>query len=60
MDEAGLAEVPVVVGGIIPPADVESLFEEGALEVFPPNTNLLEIAPRIRRILPNASETAYG
>jgi len=60
MDEAGLAEVPVVVGGIIPPADVESLFEEGALEVFPPNTNLLEIAPRIRRILPTASETAYG
>lgn len=51
MDQAGLGEVPIVVGGIIPPADVEALREEGAVEVFPPNTNLLEIGSRIRSIL---------
>jgi len=52
MDESGLTEVPIVVGGIIPPADVATLLEQGASEVFPPNTNLLEIPERIRRILP--------
>lgn len=60
MDDAGLAEVPIVVGGIIPPADVSSLLEEGAVDVFPPNTNLLELAPRIRRILPATSKASNG
>lgn len=53
MDERGLSEVPIAVGGIIPPADVATLLEQGASEVFPPNTNLLEIPERIRRILPH-------
>ncbi len=34
--EAGLAHIPVVVGGIIPPADGEQLKAEGAAAVYTP------------------------
>jgi (2R)-ethylmalonyl-CoA mutase len=34
--EAGLAEVPVVVGGIIPEPDAESLCAAGVARVFTP------------------------
>jgi ethylmalonyl-CoA mutase len=33
---AGIADVPVVVGGIIPPADAELLLEEGVARVYTP------------------------
>lgn len=51
MDQAGLDEIPIVVGGIIPPADIEMLLEKGAQEVFLPNTNLLEIPDSVQRAL---------
>jgi len=44
--EAGLAEVPVVVGGIIPDADAEVLRETGVARVFTPKdfalTNIMD------------------
>ncbi len=36
MKAAGLARVPVVVGGIIPPADAEALRTEGVAAVYTP------------------------
>ena len=36
MKEAGLGDVPVVVGGIIPPQDAETLKEAGVAEVYTP------------------------
>jgi (2R)-ethylmalonyl-CoA mutase len=36
MREAGLTDVPVVVGGIIPPADADALKAKGVAAVFTP------------------------
>jgi ethylmalonyl-CoA mutase len=36
MREAGIGDVPVVVGGIIPPADAEALIESGVARVYTP------------------------
>ena len=36
MREAGLGDVPVVVGGIIPPADAEQLKAAGVAAVYTP------------------------
>ena len=36
MREAGIADVPVVVGGIIPPADAEALIAAGVTRVYTP------------------------
>lgn len=51
LDGMGLDDVPIVVGGMVPPGDVTALRRAGAADVFPPSTNLLEIAPRIERVL---------
>ena len=50
LDESDLETVPIVVGGIVPPNDVGKLREVGAADVFPPNTNLLEIPDRVRKV----------
>jgi len=44
-------EIAVVVGGTIPPRDIEPLEKLGAAAVFPTGTPLAEIAPKIRRLL---------
>ena len=36
MREAGLDHIPVVVGGIIPPADAENLRAQGVAAVYTP------------------------
>ncbi len=36
MRKAGIGDVPVVVGGIIPPADAEALIESGVARVYTP------------------------
>jgi len=36
MKEAGAADVPVVVGGIIPPQDADALKQSGVAEVYTP------------------------
>jgi (2R)-ethylmalonyl-CoA mutase len=36
MKEAGLDDVPVVVGGIIPPADASALKSAGVAQVYTP------------------------
>ncbi|WP_224388023.1 methylmalonyl-CoA mutase [Pseudonocardia sp. ICBG1293] len=42
--ELGRADIMVVVGGVIPPADVPELLEMGAAAVFPPGTVIAEAA----------------
>jgi methylmalonyl-CoA mutase C-terminal domain/subunit len=51
LDDLGLEAVPIVVGGIIPPGDVTEMHEAGAVAVFPPNSNLLDIPIQLRALL---------
>ena len=48
LSERGLGDVLVVVGGIIPKADAERLMESGVARVFPPGSQVSEIAKFIR------------
>ncbi|MCW5725433.1 MAG: methylmalonyl-CoA mutase [Maricaulaceae bacterium] len=43
----GLGEVPIIVGGVVPPEDVMVLRQMGAAEVFPPGTVIAEAALRM-------------
>ena len=49
LDLAGAADIPVVVGGIIPPADAASLLAQGVAAVFTPAD--FGITPIIGRIV---------
>jgi methylmalonyl-CoA mutase len=40
LEREGRADIMIVVGGVIPPADYEPLFEAGAKAVFGPGTNI--------------------
>lgn len=55
LDTRGLEDVPIVVGGIIPPGDIEPLRAAGAVDVFPPNTNLLAVPDRVRAAIEGGS-----
>jgi methylmalonyl-CoA mutase C-terminal domain/subunit len=48
---AGADEIAVVVGGTIPPRDIEPLEKLGAAAVFPTGTPLSAIAPKIREVI---------
>lgn len=49
LGEAGLEQVQVVVGGIVPEADVPRLLELGVKQVFGPGTPLEDIVEFLRR-----------
>ncbi|MCM2430392.1 methylmalonyl-CoA mutase [Streptomyces sp. RKAG337] len=42
--EAGREDITIVVGGVIPPQDIETLHEAGAAAVFPPGTVIPDAA----------------
>ena len=42
--ELGRGDILVVVGGVIPPQDVDALREAGAAAIFPPGTVIAEAA----------------
>jgi len=46
--EAGMDDVLVVVGGIIPDDDVAALKEQGVAETFGPGTTIAEVAEFLR------------
>ncbi|MBO8194661.1 methylmalonyl-CoA mutase [Streptomyces oryzae] len=48
---AGRDDIMIVVGGVIPPADVEPLHEAGATAVFPPGTVIPDAAYELVRKL---------
>ena len=48
LKEAGLEEVGVIIGGIVPEGDVPKLLEMGVARVFGPGTALPEIVSFLR------------
>jgi methylmalonyl-CoA mutase cobalamin-binding domain/chain len=55
--QAGLERVGVMVGGIIPEADVPRLLEMGVARVFGPGTPLPDIVAFLQRNQPHAEPT---
>ena len=49
MQENGLSDVPLVVGGVIPEEDLDSLYEVGAEKVFPVGTPFEDIVNWFQR-----------
>ncbi|WP_419903702.1 protein meaA [Kiloniella sp.] len=59
MSKAGLSDIPVVVGGIIPPEDAEALKKIGVSAVYTPkNYDLTSILEDITKILSESIKTA--
>lgn len=54
--EAGREDITIVVGGVIPPQDIETLHQAGAAAVFPPGT----VIPDAAYDLLNTLATALG
>jgi methylmalonyl-CoA mutase C-terminal domain/subunit len=50
--EAGLGDVAVIVGGIVPDEDEQLLREAGVARVFHPGSSLDDIAAYIREVVP--------
>lgn len=50
--EAGLADVAVIVGGIVPDEDEQTLLDAGVARVFHPGSTIAEIAAYIGAITP--------
>jgi methylmalonyl-CoA mutase len=44
LDKAGRSDIMIVVGGVIPPEDVQTLIDMGAAAVFPPGTVIPDAA----------------
>jgi ethylmalonyl-CoA mutase len=58
MKEAGVDDVPVVVGGIIPPQDAEALKEAGVAQVYTPKDfELNRIMSDLVRIVEDSTDT---
>ncbi len=51
LKEQGAEEILVVVGGVIPPADYEFLYNSGAVGVFGPGTSLIKSANEVLNAL---------
>ena len=51
LDKQGRGDIKVIVGGVIPQQDYESLYQAGAMAVFGPGTNIPECAQTILAIL---------
>ena len=59
MREAGIGDIPVVVGGIIPPADASALLASGVARVYTPKDfELTQIMRDIVAVVDNATKEA--
>ncbi|GJE57485.1 MULTISPECIES: methylmalonyl-CoA mutase [Methylobacterium] len=47
LTEQGREDVMIVIGGVIPPADYDALYEAGASAIFPPGTVIAEAAVKL-------------
>ena len=47
LEAAGRSDIMIVVGGVIPPQDMDELRQNGAAAIFPPGTVIAEAAVRI-------------
>ena len=52
LNDRGISDLPVVVGGAIPEEDVQPLKQLGVLEIFRPGSDLKEIVTFFRESLP--------
>ena len=50
MREAGMADIPVIVGGIVPDEDEEMLLNAGVARVFHPGSSMADIASFVREL----------
>lgn len=50
--EAGMGDVAVIVGGIVPDEDEQMLLDAGVARVFHPGSSLDDIAAYIREVVP--------
>ena len=53
LDDAGGAQIALVLGGVIPPGDIEALKAVGVEEVFTPGVTIEQIARALLRLLEN-------
>jgi len=51
LEEKGFQNVPIVIGGIVPPDDILELKKMGIRDVFIPGTMMSEIADRLFKII---------
>ena len=58
MNDSGLMDVPLLVGGIIPEDDKPKLQELGVSGIFGPGTNTDDIATFIRQLIQAKSDSA--
>lgn len=58
LSEAGLGHIKVIVGGIVPDADAQTLTEAGVSRVFHPGSSLDEIAESVTHLTQRARSEA--
>jgi methylmalonyl-CoA mutase len=51
LEQQGAGDIMIVIGGVIPPEDIETLKQMGAAEVYPPGGVIAEIAQDLLRTL---------
>jgi methylmalonyl-CoA mutase C-terminal domain/subunit len=60
LHEAGLSDVQVIVGGIVPPRDEKLLLEAGVARVFHPGASLDDIIVEVRALTKKARAIKEG
>lgn len=58
MKKEGIGNIPVFVGGIIPPDDVPKLLEIGVTRVFGPGTPLSKIVQEVKEVLEGVTSSS--
>ncbi|MCB1747600.1 MAG: cobalamin-dependent protein [Gammaproteobacteria bacterium] len=58
--DAGLGEVPVVVGGIVPPEDEQELLRGGVARVFHPGASRTAVVDDVTALLRDAAASGPG
>jgi methylmalonyl-CoA mutase C-terminal domain/subunit len=53
LQEKGMGETPVILGGTVPPDDIPKLKKAGVKEIFGPGTTLEEIIKTVSKLSPN-------
>ncbi|WP_394277643.1 methylmalonyl-CoA mutase [Luteococcus sp.] len=51
LDKLGRSDILIVVGGVIPEGDFEELRQGGAIDIYPPGTNIPDAATRLLKAL---------
>jgi methylmalonyl-CoA mutase len=55
LDRVGRKEMPIVIGGVIPPQDYDELYKDGVLAIFGPGTVIPDSALKVLQILETTS-----